>query len=386
MKKLKDRINQDYLRICWYALATILVAFILITAIHNSQIVGRIWKVFTAVITPVVYGAIICYLIRPISRRFEKLFTRGKPTDGNASSKLTVTLSVIASILVVALGLSLIIFLIILVVYRNAKAMSLDQIKTFIASIGMDFSQLAEALTEKISDMGLPIGDIGSKVTVAIEGVKNFFSTALFSIIFSIYFLFDGDRIYGYWRRVLGIIVGDQAKDRMAIISKDLHKVFSGYIRGQFIDALIVGTLAGTTLSIARVPYGFVVGILMGLGNLIPYFGALVGYISLIIVCLLNWNIQKLIVGVICLVVIMFIDSNVINPRLLGNQIEVHPLLVVAALLGGGAIGGLAGMLIAVPIAAFIKIQFERYLTARVADSGEIPAPDQDQITKEDPD
>ena len=61
----------------------------------------------------------------------------------------------------------------------------------------------------------------------------------------------------------------------------------------------------------------------------------------------------------------MFIDGNVINPRLLSNAVEVHPLVVVVALIAGSAVGGLAGMLIAVPLAAFIKVQLERWLTKR---------------------
>jgi predicted PurR-regulated permease PerM len=69
-----------------------------------------------------------------------------------------------------------------------------------------------------------------------------------------------------------------------------------------------------------------------------------------------------MILGVAIIAIIMFIDGNIINPRLLSANVDVHPLLVVAALLGGGVLGGIAGMLVAVPTAALLKLQFDRYL------------------------
>jgi predicted PurR-regulated permease PerM len=73
----------------------------------------------------------------------------------------------------------------------------------------------------------------------------------------------------------------------------------------------------------------------------------------------------KLIAGAVALAVLLFVDGNIINPKLLSTNVMVHPLLVVAALIGGGAIGGIVGMLIAVPVAALIKVQLDRYLEFR---------------------
>ena len=127
-------------------------------------------------------------------------------------------------------------------------------------------------------------------------------------------------------------------------------------------DAAIVGVLATIALSIAAVPYAAIVGICIGFGNLIPYFGPIVGYVATVLVCLPSMAIDKMIIGLVIIAVIMFVDGNIINPRLLSANVDVHPLLVVAALIAGGAVGGIAGMLIAVPSAALVKLQFDRYL------------------------
>ena len=71
---------------------------------------------------------------------------------------------------------------------------------------------------------------------------------------------------------------------------------------------------------------------------------------------------KKLLSTVVIIAVIMFVDGNIINPKLLSENVDVHPLLVVAALLGGGVLGGIAGMLVAVPTAALLKLQFDRHL------------------------
>ena len=86
---------------------------------------------------------------------------------------------------------------------------------------------------------------------------------------------------------------------------------------------------------------------------------------SLIIVSLAEGSITKLVIGVIILAVVMFIDGNVINPRMLSSNVEVHPVLVIVALLAGGKVGGVVGMLVAVPVAALLKLQFEKYVERR---------------------
>jgi hypothetical protein len=147
----------------------------------------------------------------------------------------------------------------------------------------------------------------------------------------------------------------------------DADRVFSGYIRGQFIDAAIIGVMTTIAMMVIGVPNGTVVGVLTGCGNLIPYVGPVIGYLTLALVCIPTGAWAKFLAGAVVLAILLFVDGNIINPRLLSSNVMVHPLLVVAALIGGGAVGGFVGMLIAVPTAALIKIQFDRYLDRREA-------------------
>ena len=118
----------------------------------------------------------------------------------------------------------------------------------------------------------------------------------------------------------------------------------------------------GVSLSIVNVKFAIIIGVLTGVGNLIPYVGAFVAYISTILACLIDGDIKKLIIGVIVIFIVQTIDGNVVNPKLLSKSISIHPLLVIASLIIGSAIGGIGGMLLAVPIGAFLKTNFERFI------------------------
>ena len=96
-------------------------------------------------------------------------------------------------------------------------------------------------------------------------------------------------------------------------------------------------------LSIVGVPYGVVIGIVTGIGNLIPYVGAFVAYVCTIASCLLAGDIRMLIIATVMICIFQFIDGNIINPKLLSDSVEVHPLLVICCLLIGGAFGGVIG-------------------------------------------
>ena len=166
----------------------------------------------------------------------------------------------------------------------------------------------------------------------------------------------------------------------------DADRVFSGYIRGQSMDAVIMGVMTTLTLLIAGIPYAPVIGILTGLGNLVPYVGPVVGFGSLIIVCLAEGSVTHLIAGAVILAVVMFVDANIINPRIVSSNVEVHPVLVIVALLAGGKVGGVVGMLVAVPIAALVKLQFEKKVEKkRAANSHTDPVRSASDIELSDP-
>ena len=357
MKKLIEKLDPKYLKVCVYAAATVIITFgIMALLVSTRGLWIKLWSIFTAVLKPIIIGAVISYLFMPIVNKIEGLINKNK------EHRWARSVGVFLTFIIVVAAISLIIGIIVSTVYKNITMLDLETMKGFYNSIQTQYTNLYGYFTDQLDGSKLPAKEISSFIAKITGTTKSVISGLLFGSIFSIYFMIDGKRISEYWRRALRIIFSKRSEEELDQFLQDADNSFSGYIRGQFVDAMIIGFMSTIALILAGVPNALLIGLLVGVGNLIPYFGPIIGYGTLIVVCIPSGAYDKMLIGAIVLTVAMFIDGNVINPRLLANTVKVHPLLVVAALLGGGAIGGIAGMLVAVPVAALIKVRFDRYL------------------------
>ena len=360
MKKIKINIDKKYVKICTYASATVITtAVILFILAYSGGFWEKLWHLFTAIIKPIIIGGIIDYLLKPVVAKAEKgLWERG---FGKYSRAGAVALSIILTLAVISGIIGILAF----TLYRTVSNLDIGDISALSEYLQHNFAAFTEELEGYLSMLGLSAASISRIISTIVSSVSNVASSLLFGVIFSVYFMLDGNAISKYWMRVVSILFENKSLEQFKQFLADADRVFSGYIRGQFIDAFIIGVLTTLSMIIIGVPNGVVVGVLTGCGNLIPYVGPVVGYLTLALVCIPSAAWGKLIAGAIALAVLLFVDGNIINPKLLSTNVMVHPLLVVAALIGGGAIGGIVGMLIAVPVAALIKVQLDRYLDFR---------------------
>ncbi|MGI6756056.1 MAG: AI-2E family transporter [Atopobiaceae bacterium] len=334
---------------------TILLGLIL----YNSAGFWRvIFQVFSAITKPLALGLLFSYLLSPIVAFFERYLPIQRDVlRHNVAVAITVVLTLTAVVFLLFAALS--------AVMRQIQEVRLEDIQLVFTELTSRYQDFVDMLIKQLESAGISVDSLLEHVTSMLSDAPEALSTTLFSIIFTVYFLIDGANISAYWKRAYDILVSDKIRVHVKRMAKDAQRVFSGYLRGQFLDALLVGIEVSVVLTIVRVPYGGMIGILMGVGNLIPYLTGFVGYGTLIISCIAAGDFHKMIVGAICLAIILVVDANVVNPKLLGSTIKVHPLLVIVSLIAGGTIGGILGMLVAVPVGAFIKLQFDYFLEQR---------------------
>lgn len=369
MDKLFDRLGLDrrYAKICAYAGVTVLLVWAAIMALQMSlPVFAKIWELICAVVEPMVYGAALSYVMNPLVKfTSHQLRDHGLLADDPMRRRGT---AVIISVAVVVVALLAILLVLVLMVTHSVASLNWESIQALLGSAQGDLMEFFGKVEAQFADWGFLSGAGDGSLLTTFTNVKDAATTVVFSVVFGVYFLIDGPRVSRYVGRVSRAIVkSDLGVDHHEFIA-EADRVFSGYFRGQATDALVVGVLSVVALTAIGVPFAPVVGLLAGLGNLIPYVGGPVGFGSIALMCLPSGDWATMIWGFVAMGIIMFVDANVINPKLLSDNVEVHPILVVAALIAGGAVGGLAGMLVAVPVAALVKTYLDRWLASREAD------------------
>ena len=365
MKNPLKNIDKRYQKICIYTSLTMIFTVIVLFGLYNSlPWLMTFVKLCNAILKPLILGLVICYLLLPLVKLFEKLLMKKIKKE-----KLARSLSVLIVLLVVVGIISGILTILIWTATKQITNINMKTISIMMENIKKSFGSLYDQVVDVLKKQNFDVSTVTTKITASIpaflSGAFGTASTLLFAFIFAVYFMLDGTNISRYWKNVAKAVLNRKTINVLEELAGELDKCFSGYIRGQALDGLIIGVVSTIVLQLIGMPYAIIIGLVVGVGNLIPYVGPILGYGMIILINLVNYNPKMMIIGLLTLLILMFLDGNLVNPKLLANAIHVHPLLVVAALLAGGAMGGVLGMLLAVPSGAFLKLQFEKLIRYR---------------------
>ena len=147
----------------------------------------------------------------------------------------------------------------------------------------------------------------------------------------------------------------------MHTILSQIKTVVQSYIVGLLIEMGVVGVLTSVGLMLLGVEYAILLGVITAILNLIPYIGILIAAIVSILATLVNSSELSAIIGVILLnVVVQFIDNNILVPRIVGNKVRINALVSMVGVVIGGSLAGIAGMFLAIPLIAILKVIFDR--------------------------
>jgi predicted PurR-regulated permease PerM len=232
----------------------------------------------------------------------------------------------------------------------NSSLNSLDQFELilkqrfpFLASIPVDISAELNKIVVSFTDSLLSI-------------IMNLFSviTTFIIIPFTVFFILkDGMKLK---KSLIRLIPNKYFEMTLNIIHKTDQQV-GGFLRGQFIDATIIGILATIALSILGVDYFALIGVFAGLTNLIPYVGPLMGAIAALIVVILKGGSSTLLLLVaVSFAIIQLTDNILVQPLVVAKNVDLHPLTVLLVVIIGGQFFGILGMLLAVPAISIIKV------------------------------
>ena len=201
-----------------------------------------------------------------------------------------------------------------------------------------------------------------------IKGIVNIF----IAVICSVYILAQRTRIIRFLNRLAKAVLTERGYERYQKYFITGNGIFFRYLSSQLVDGIVVAILTSIAMSIIGVKYSILLGTLIGISNLIPYFGAIFGVAIAIIITLLTggWE-QALIMGIV-VIILQQIDANIINPRITSSSLKVSPLLIMFAVTVGGAYFGILGMFLAAPILTLVKVIVEDFIEEKLTSKEKI--------------
>lgn len=205
---------------------------------------------------------------------------------------------------------------------------------------------------------------IQTYIASAMSAVRTIMDVCI-SFIVSIYILAQRKQIVAFLARLTHAIFNEKAYCKIRKCFNNGNEIFFKFLTSQIIDAIIVGVLVSIGLSIINVKYAILLGFIIGLFNLIPYFGAIIGVVLSILITILTGGIGKAAVMTVVVIVLQQIDANIINPKIVGDSLNISPLLVIFAVTIGGAYFGVLGMFLAVPVFTVMKMLIEDFVDER---------------------
>lgn len=350
-----------------------LSAFIFIAlVIVFDKIVAWIPAIFAyclkllSVLSPFIGGFIIAFILYIPAGKLEKLLKKAKLKFVNRHAR---GFSVLFTYLIFFSLIAVTLYFLIPKIVRNLSELVgqmpayYSRIVTFIqnntSSKGEIFGIDSEKLKELLNYKNLLSFFNTSTIFKSIKGVFRFGSalvTTAFAFIISVYMLAAREHLIKICGKVLALVFPkDRLKACYSYITR-ISEIFYNYIYSQLLDCLVVSLILSVVFLIIKVPYAVMFAVLIGVCNLIPYFGATLSGLSVVLFVFLSNNLVAALITAICIIVVQQLDANLLQPRIVGNTVGIRPIYVLLAITVGGGLFGFVGILLGVPIIATVRM------------------------------
>ncbi len=379
--KHKFKKNDKYFTISVYALVVILLAAIGIKIIVSWSDTQKFVSTLIGVLTPFLLGFFIAYIINPLAKFINQSILRKLFRIKNRTVRKVI--SILLSYIIVFGMIATIIFYII-----PQIADTLTQISTFIESAQTGYNRLIAQIRlieeknpswdfqaiydfiEKIPSVvsefitkQLPqiVPAVFSTSVSVITGVIDFF----IAVIVSMYMLIDKPHLINNAKKLVYVLFGTDKGDRIVTTAGECNKIFGDFIIGKMIDSLIIGVLCWIAMTVLNIPYALVISVIVGITNMIPYFGPFIGAIPGVVLLIIVDIKFAVIFGILIFILQQF-DGLYLGPKILGESTGLRPIWIIFAITVGGWMAGVVGMFLGVPVVAVISFLIDRSLKLRI--------------------
>ena len=215
--------------------------------------------------------------------------------------------------------------------------------------VGMAMEKWNEIVTYTINVVTNVLPILGNVLKVVASSIWNI----VLGIIISVYLLIDKEYFFAINRKITCALFSDKMASRIFELTHRTNEIFGKFLSGKIIDSAIIGVLSFVVFSIFKIPYTLLISVIIGVTNIIPFFGPFIGAIPSFIIILFV-SPTKALIFLILIFIIQQIDGNIIGPKILGDSIGISAFWILFAILVAGEFMGLVGMIIGVPVFAII--------------------------------
>ncbi len=377
--------NKNYASIAVTIFLVIAASMLLYFILFRTTTLGAVLRKIFAVFMPVIYGFVIAYILNPVMVLLEKLFFKSfirmgtKPSD-RAKKGVRVASSFIALFLSLFL-LYLLISSIVPELIHSIRNIVLN-FPTYVQNVNKfindtfhnpELDEKTAAVMDTVvkrvqdflsSEFVPQLDALASQLSSGVMGVISFFKNFFVGLIISMYLLIAKEGMMARFRRFIYAVFNIETGNRLLFNLRFVDAKFGGFLIGKLIDSLIIGVITYFSCVIMRMPYSILISVVIGVTNIIPFFGPFLGAIPCTILIFVISPIKSLIFIIFILCLQQF-DGNFLGPKILGNSVGISSYMVILSIIIGGGFFGTTGMVVAVPLCAVLTALIQTFILRR---------------------
>ena len=364
--------DKKYLHWGVTAFCVIACSILFYMALAYLPAIGAALKSLARILSPFIWGLIITYLLSPLYNGLYQGFflpltekLSGKKKRG--APRLAKALSVLLSIVVFLAVITALVYLIIPQLYASVETIVnnspgyVDKLSTWTRNTLANYPAVRDFVTEKfeeintnlftwIRDTILPgLGSFVSNITAGVYYFLRAVYNVVIGIIVSAYLLSNMESASARAKRLCYCLFGVERAEKIRRAIRFTDRTFMGFINGKLLDSAIIGLICYIVCAILKMPYALLVSVIIGVTNIIPFFGPLIGAIPSAFIILLV-DPFKALIFVIFIIILQQIDGNIIGPKILGSSIGINGFWVMFSIVLGAGLFSFWGMLLGVPV------------------------------------
>ena len=373
---------------------------LLVVALWKFDVVLDVLKTIWQIIFPFILGGAIVFVINvPMSFLEKKIFENVKK-ENKAARKLARPVSLLLTIVLVVGVIALVMIGVIPQLTKTMGSLMINitdfipQIKIWIRDFFHDNREIMklvdqvqfnpdQAIRWGISLLGNGAGNMMNTTVSAVGSVVSGLATFFIAFSFACYVLFQKEKLHVQIRKVLFAFFPKQKADAFLKVCSLTYRTFANFLTGQCLEAVILGCMFVVTLSVLRMPYALLIGVLIAFTALIPIFGAFIGCaVGSVLIFMVSP--KQAIIFIIVFLVLQQIEGNLIYPHVVGESVGLPSIWVLAAVTIGGNLMGIVGMLVFIPLLSVVYTIFRKvvYLRLKKRHIKQVTATDIEEYTE----